>query len=411
MGPVTLRRDLALYYAIAAFISLGFSIVQPFMQYYVEALENPYARLPEEREMVRFTPAALLGYAYMNAVFMAVRAPSAFLFGVVGDRVGKAAMIRVGTGIYLFVGLVYVFAQDVSQAVAARAMQGVASAMVWPLLQGAIASSTERAGRGRALAVYWIISNVTWLVGPAIGGFLYRVARLVSGSDVLIDVLRTAFLMLAAILVIPFLLSFLVPEPPTRIDARPRPNEGALRVINVMALLNGLSMGIASTIIIVFLSEYVNGDPAVIGAIITVAGLLGTAASYPVARLSDLTGERGKLVVAGQLLSRGALLLMPLFRDPAHFTAVYTAMMVGFNISAPNLGALQAELAGGRLGSVYGKFQAFMNAGAALGPIIGALCYIGLGPIAAFWTAALFGLLGLATFVAGVYKDTSRRMH
>ncbi|TFF95353.1 MFS transporter [Candidatus Thorarchaeota archaeon] len=180
-----------------------------------------------------------------------------------------------------------------------------------------------------------------------------------------------------------------------------------IHAIYVMALMNGFAMGLGQPIFQLFLMSKITSDIGLIGLIISGAGAIGMLFSLPAGRYADRHGRKS-IAVGGALASRGSFFALPLTSTIPETSFVWIAQGASMSASQPALRALQADLVPWNLrGKLFGTIQAFFNAGATLGPLLGGTLYgffslmvFALGPIIIegfvipFWLAGASGVLG-----------------
>ncbi|MHA1851525.1 MAG: MFS transporter, partial [Candidatus Thorarchaeota archaeon] len=118
-------------------------------------------------------------------------------------------------------------------------------------------------------------------------------------------------------------------------------------------------------------------------------------------------GRKG-LAVWGAVGSRVSLGVLPLATDIVQTSAIWVGQSAAMSASQPAMRAIQADVVPWNLrGKLFGTIQAFFNAGATIGPIIGGVLYayfslilIPIGPfvleglVVPFWLASGLGLIG-----------------
>lgn len=411
---------------VSFLISLGFGAILGVLPYYMLYLVGELTELPEELGRIGTAGGYALEYGALMSAFMLTRALLARYFGSLSDRVGRKRLIIVGTAMYVFLSFAYILSTTLTQLYLIRGLQGVASAMVWPVAEALLMDSTEQEFRARAMALYMISTNVAWILGPAIGVAAYKIGvRYLRISDVG-AALRFPFLFLtvfsAAGLPATFLLSERrLPSPKTRkedsrvdVDMH-RTVRRSLNAIYVMALANGFAMGFSGPLMGLFVVQFISSDPAALAIVTTVSGAIGLAAAYPAGKLADAFGRR-PIIIAGGLASRLMTALMPFSSDVEGLTALATVRSIAFNSSQPAMRALQADLVPESVrGRIFGTVQAMFNVGAVVGPLLGGQLYghfhevtLSLGPISApgvalsFWVGALIGIFSIIVFAAFV---------
>ena len=425
----------------AMLIMLGFGIVAPSMSFYLIALEGGLAQPPgpgyivSEQIVAEF--AIILGV--MMAAFMGTRTLLARYWGGVSDTRGRKPLMIAGLLGYTLLLVLFGLAQSWIHLLLIRALQGVVSAMVWPVAEAALMDIVGPKRRAEGLGLYMMVSNVGFIVGPGFGGLLYNFSR-----DILLlpvpDVFRVPYF-IAALIILPaaILTAVILKETApgkleeTQLVTQTTPTESIssapemesemspktsrmMRALYVMTFANGLAMGLGQPVFQLFLMSKITSDIGLIGFIISGAGAIGMLFSIPAGRHADRHGRKG-LAVYGALGARASLAVIPLTTNITQVGAAWIAQGAAMSVSQPALRAIQADFVPWRLrGKLFGTIQAFFNAGATVGPLLGGILYamfslvvFEIGPFAIsgfvvpFWLAA--GLGSIAVFILWAFVD------
>lgn len=104
-------------------------------------------------------------------VYLLVFAGFAAAGGKLGDIFGHRAPFLLSLGLFGLASVACGFAESGSSLIAARAVQGLGGAMVFPLSMAMITVVFPREQRGMALGVYGAIGTTLQTLGPLLGGF------------------------------------------------------------------------------------------------------------------------------------------------------------------------------------------------------------------------------------------------
>ncbi|MFW9850300.1 MAG: MFS transporter [Candidatus Thorarchaeota archaeon] len=418
----------------ALLIMLGFGIVAPSMAFYLIALEGGLSQAPGPDYIVPDTVVAqfslILGV--MMASFMGTRTLFARYFGGFSDEHGRKPTLVLGLVGYVVLLILFGLAQNWIHLLIIRSLQGVVSAMVWPVAEAALMDIVGIERRGEGLGLYMMVSNVGFILGPGVGGLLYNFCR-----DVLLlpvpDVFRVPYYIGALITLPAAILTLLilketapgkvseiadiekddilpVPTPissPSEYEPLSTKRSRMIKVIYIMSLTNGIAMGLGQPIFQLFLMSHITSDIGMIGLIISGAGAIGMLFSIPAGRVADRRGRKG-LAVWGAVGARVSLGALPLTTTLAGTSVVWVGQSASMAVSQPALRAIQADIVPWKLrGKLFGTIQAFFNAGATIGPLAGGALYgifslmvFQLGPfliggyVIPFWLAASIGFFG-----------------
>jgi EmrB/QacA subfamily drug resistance transporter len=92
--------------------------------------------------------------------------------GSLGDHMGRRRMFSVGVSLFAAASAWCGLATSPGQLIAARALQGVAGALLVPNSLAIIGASFEEERRGRAIGTWTSLTSVTLILGPVLGGYL-----------------------------------------------------------------------------------------------------------------------------------------------------------------------------------------------------------------------------------------------
>ena len=92
----------------------------------------------------------------------------------VGDRIGRRRMLAVGLAVFTASSAACALAPSIGVLIAARAAQGVGTAMVLPQALALLSAAFPAATRGRAMGMFAGITGLAILGGPVIGGVVVQ---------------------------------------------------------------------------------------------------------------------------------------------------------------------------------------------------------------------------------------------
>lgn len=431
---MNVKMNAILLSAIAFVVNLGFGAAMPLIPFLLLYYDGLLTGIPESLGTISNAAEIAVQMTILMAAFMLTRSMLARYFGRLSDSVGRKRVVTIGLFLYSVLSFAYALSTNWLDLLAVRSIQGIASAMVWPVAEAMLTDSVPWNERGKYMGWYMTFSNVSFFAGPVLGAYLYKFAIIYLTTDVF-WALVFPFYVMTAISFVGFLLSFLTVETvlaPQKILSRktllkkpPKLNiklppmiSRSIKVLYILGLANGVAMGFVAPISSVFVIQYITSDPAAMGWLSTVAGIAGFIVNYPSGRLSDKFGRR-KLVITGELSSRTATFLVPFVRTFDQLVGVYSLRSMAFNISSPPFRALQADLVPKRLrGKVFGTVQSMFNLGAAMAPIGGLLYqianswqfnilgYVVPGVAVSFWFSAAIGFISITLFILFVREPT-----
>src|SRR5258705_4530319 len=92
--------------------------------------------------------------------------------GAMGDRFGRRRIFCCGVALFALASTGCGLAQNVGQLIVARAIQGVAGALLVPGSLAIISASFDEARRGQAIGTWSGFTAITSAIGPVMGGWL-----------------------------------------------------------------------------------------------------------------------------------------------------------------------------------------------------------------------------------------------
>jgi len=427
-----MKRNVYLLSSIAFIVNLGFGMAMPLLPFILLFFDGLLKDLPENLGKIPNTSAIALQTTILTAAFMITRAMLARYFGNLSDSYGRKKIIGIGLSLYTLLSFLYTFTTNWVEFLAIRAIQGVASAMVWPVAEAMVNDSVSWQERGKYMGWYMTFSNVSFFLGPSLGAFVYKFAAFYLGFS-LIGSLMFPFYILTILAMSGLILSLFTIET-IRDDTKKKiKNKGdslrsqivippevatSMKIIYIMGFANGIAMGLVAPITNLYVIEYITADPSAIGLLSTVSGFAGFVVNVPSGYLSDKIGRK-KLVVYGEAVARSITFIFPFIRNFNEILVLYSARSIAFNIMSPAYRALQADLVPKEIrGLVFGTVQSLFNFGAALSPIGGYFYQIaskwqinlfGLivpGVALSFWLSALIGIFTTILFILYIKEPT-----
>ncbi len=414
-------------------INLGFTAVDPVFPYLVLAFKGLLKKLPETVHGTIEAHEGAVEFGLLMAAFMATRAPMAGAVGFISDVLGRKKIICLGLGIYTLVSTGLILAENIVELIFLRALQGIASAMVWPVAQAYLADVTPRWSRGKAMSAFTMSFTLAEMAGPAVGVVIYKGSIALFHITDLVTALRSPFYFLAVMSLVSLLLSFLLPSvtsgkvssPSFRgvikaVRSLPSDVARSVKAIYFNGIVNGIAMGIMNTVAIVYIIEEVVKDPLYIGLFSSVLSAVSLPAAFLSGYVTDRMHERKTVVIVGYLLGTIAFIAIPLTSDFTTLLMIGSLASLTFSFSMPALRALQADLVESDVrGTVFGLQQLFFNGGTFFGAVAGGwvTSYVATvslpggitGYAIPFWMTAAMDLLTIVVFSVFVTerRDTS----
>jgi DHA1 family multidrug resistance protein-like MFS transporter len=392
----TWQRNLYTLWVAELVAIAGFTVVLPFLPYYVQELGVT------ELKQVKFWSGLLFA---SKAIAMAIFSP---IWGSVADRYGRKLMVeRAMFGGAVLMGAMG-FVQNVQQLVVLLTLQGCLTGTI-AAATTLVASSVPRQRSGHALGLLQVAVYSGASAGPLLGGlvadhFGYRTAFVVTG----------ALLFLAGITVAIFVHEEF--EPPHR-EAGSRRSDFWLGVKAVLRsrellgvlgieLMMRLGTKIMGPLLPLFVQTLAPGEARIASLVGLITGLGAATSAVGAAllgRASDRLGYRTVLLACALGM---AMVYVPQFfvTTPVQLLILQAAAGAAMGGGLATIGALLAKLSPeGRQGAVYGLAWSAVSAASGLGPMIGVAVAVGLGLRASFLFAA--GIYGLTAFMVGAVSD------
>ncbi len=424
------RKNLLILPLLAFIVNLGFGAISAILPYFILYLAGSLKTLPEELGIIQGASSYAVEFGTLMSLFMLTRAFLARYFGIYSDKIGRKKIIILGITLYTLVSFLYIVAPDLNWLYIIRMLQGIASAMVWPVAEALLMDSVSHEVRGRAMGIYMAATTFSFVGGPAIGVGMYKIGVIYLGLREVGEALRFPFILLTALSLVSLALTFLLKETLVKKEVEkavqktekkirlPKNVKRSVDALYIIGFSNGVAMGLVAPFMMLYIVEYITSDPTALAIVSFISGLAGIAATYPAGYLSDKIGRR-KIIISGIIASRTSTLLLPFTRTLDQLTAIATLRNIAFNFYIPSFRALQADLVPKEIrGRIFGTIQMFFNLGAVLGPIIGGALYKNLaethiygipGVAFTFLSSAVLGYLSLIVFILFVKEEKTTK--
>ncbi|MDJ0782661.1 MAG: MFS transporter [Desulfosarcinaceae bacterium] len=316
-------------------------------------------------------------------------------FGRLSDRKGRKGFIVAGLGAYALISLFFLFAADVTTLIGIRFVQGIASAMIMPVVQAYVGDITPPGREGFIMGLFNMSMFFGLSLGPLMGGVI---------KDQLS--LDAAFVCLGLLALFGFLLAwaFLPPIHTERVVQHRHPVApwGHLLRDRVTLALVGFRLAYTAAIGVIWcflpiLADSRLGlDSTAIGFLVMLGVFISGCLNTPMGWLSD-RWNRKVLVIIGGLLVSGSLVRYATARDFEGLIWGGLLFGTGGGIAMPALMAIAVEK--GRTTHSMGTVMAILTVAHSAGMLAGSL----LGGLMMDWYHLELAFhLGAAVVTVGV---------
>jgi DHA1 family multidrug resistance protein-like MFS transporter len=411
------RRNVNYLAALDLIISLGFGLIIPLFPQYVKLLGGD---------------ALQVGILFSS--FVLTRAVLATPFGHLSDKVGRKKLILIGGFLYALLAVLFTVPRSWEGLILVRGLQGVASAMVWPVSEALIIDSCPADKRGESLGRVVMASNIGMVIGPFAGGALYYFASVYLGFSEG-DSFRFPFYITAVVALVGAALVWMnvtdarapVKDRPKvsftklfRPDGMDRQATTNLHVLYANAVMEGFAFSSIGPLLAYYLPErfpYLQAD--VVAIVIGLAMGVGAIIAIPSGRLSDRIGRK-RVFMVGSFFSYLGVILIP-FGWTLWVVVLFMALRsMAYQVASPAMRALQADTVPEEVrGRLIGMLETMSNIGSVMGAPVGGILMdvyfgksLGLpvidGDMVPFFVSGCLGLFTLSlvtTFVRERKKD------
>lgn len=335
---------------------------------------------------------------YIGLIFGAFSlSRSVFLpyFGRLSDRNGRKGYIVVGLGAYAAISIAFLFAHDVNTLIAIRFFQGIASAMIMPVVQAYVGDITPPGREGFIMGLF----NMSMFFGLSFGPLMGGVIRDRFSLD-------AAFICMGLLALFGFLLAWLF-LPPVHTESgvkrrRPQIPWAILLKDRVILALFGYrftytaAVGVIWGFLPVLADMRLGLDSTAIGFLVMLGVFISGCLNTPMGWVAD-RWSRTLLVISGGLMVCAALVCYT--RATTFETLVWGGLLFGAGggVAMPALMAL--AVAKGRSNHSMGATMALLTMAQSVGMLAGSLL---AGLMMDLYRLELAFHLGAGIMLAGV---------
>ena len=337
------------------------------------------------------------GGIYIGLIFGAFSLSRIFFlpyFGRRSDKRGRKPFIITGLFGYAVISLAFALSTDVSTLIAIRFIQGIASAMIMPVVLAYIGDITPPGREGWIMGLFNMSMFIGLSAGPLIGGVIKDRFNL-----------QSAFYCMGALSLAGFLLSlFFLPS--TAHEPAAKKHRPSVRWKTILAdrVITGLCLyrlaytaciGIIWGFLPVFADSAFSVSASGTGILVMLGVLVSGIIQIPMGWLADRFNRKLMIIVGGIIVSFALYLFVRAqnFRD---LLWCCTGFGIGGGIAMPALTAV-AVMQGGRLGAM-GSVMALLTTAHSMGMLLGAIL---AGTMMDLFTLRQAFLIGAACMSAG----------
>ncbi len=290
-------------------------------------------------------------------------------FGRLSDRKGRKPLIVPALLAYAAISMGFIVFKDINALIVLRFFQGIASAMLMPIIQAYIGDITPPGNEGFSMGLFNMSMFCGLSLGPFLGGFIHDRFSL-----------ETSFACMGLLALIGFFLSLFL-LPPTHSEKYLSSGKSPVKwkqlfaerditSIFLIRFSHILCIGIIWTFLPLYAKIKYNASSSAIGILIMLGVLVSGILHVPMGYLADKLNKRW-MVVSGGLIVAGAIFSFRWVPDFAGLVWASILLGIGGGIAVPALMAI-AVLKGSETDSM-GSVMALLTLAHSLGMLSGAL--------------------------------------
>lgn len=386
----------------AVFVSmLGFGLVMPLLPIYARSFGATGIQL-----------------GLLTASFAVSRALTTYPGGWLADRSGRKKPIITGLLIYSVVMALYGFTEDVNQLIILRALQGVASGIVWPVINTMVVDIVLPEDRSKALGLYEMMWFLGMAVGPGLGGVLAGIFTIafpffVCGALAFLSMFLVILTVKETAVVVMEKDNLPISKGASSVNSVKGLRQFTLFPIVFLGLCiarftTAFSSSLIQPVLSVYANEVLSIPTTEVGILFTVMGIVTLIATLPMGTVADNVGRKPTFIFGGFLYALSAFLII---FSGSFWPLLGVMMLQGFGraIINPSLTAMFSDVASvSKRGRAMGIFNAFQNVGLVIGSSVGGFLYEFSSSEMPFIVCFFIGLIGVFVVLFVVSEPKTR---
>jgi DHA1 family multidrug resistance protein-like MFS transporter len=327
--------------------------------------------------------AAVASIGIFTSSFMLSFAIMAPRMGALSDKYGRKNVMMLGIAGDILFGVATGLVPSWEWLLVIRFINGAVSGGAMLAAEALLQDNIEPHQRGETAGLMMAAGMVGRNIGPLIGGAVQWFSLNTLALDTVWSYRVPYFVDSAFSVLLIGMVYFMVQEPKEHKELRMKAVAasgdlkltGTMKILLVNAFMSGIGLGFIMPIMVLFYVDKFGLDAMGIGAIMSISGFIGLAASWVAGKYADKVGRK-PLIGFGNYLSQLFGFILPFTGDATQASVAMSARSLGFNMSMPAFQALRADLVPPQhRGKFFGLMSRYFTAGDVIGPIIGAWLY------------------------------------
>lgn len=387
----------------AVFVSmLGFGLVMPLLPIYARNFGATGVQL-----------------GLLTTSFAISRAVTTYPGGWLADRSGRKKPVVAGLLMYSVVMVLYGFTEDVNQLIFLRALQGVASGIVWPIINTMIVDIASPEDRGKALGLYETMWFLGMAVGPGLGGmlagaFTIAVPFFVCGALAFLSMILVTLTVKETMPLVKTQKGLVVSKDAfSGVSVKGlkqfTPYPAVFLSLCVARFTTAFSNSLIQPVLSVYANEVLGISTVEVGVLFTVMGIVTLITTLPMGAIADNFGRKPAFISGDLLYALSALLIIS---SGGFWPLLGVMMLQGFGRAMinPSLTAMfSGVVSASKRGEAMGIFNAFQNVGLIVGSSMGGFLYEFSSSEMPFIACFLVGLIGVLVVLFAVSEPKIRQ--